>query len=154
MQTPAMTRDGFVWKKSRLIHGGSWERRYMRTERHMLVYFSEGLTKIQQSKIKDARAGGYRYRTVGVDPSEELDMREVIRSIDDIERVGADLNPLDYCLWADIERRMLATKKQGNESKAAYAKRLRRVALKTDRGTVRKAVQAPPSQTFSIGQCN
>ena len=31
-----MVRDGFVWKKSRLIHGGSWERRYMRTERHML----------------------------------------------------------------------------------------------------------------------
>ena len=72
MQTPAMTRDGFVWKKSRLIHGGSWERRYMRTERHMLVYFSEGLTKIQQSKIKDARAGGYRYRTVGVDPRFEI----------------------------------------------------------------------------------
>ena len=71
-----------------------------------------------------------------------------------LPRYSADLNPLDYCLWADIERRMLATKKQGKESKAAYAKRLRRVALKTDRGTVRKAVQAPPSQTFSIGQWN
>ena len=68
--------------------------------------------------------------------------------------IGADLNPLDYCLWADIERRMLATKKQGKESKAAYAKRLRRVAFQTDRATVRKAVQAPPSQTFSTGQWN
>ena len=92
-----MVRDGFVWKKSRLIHGGSWERRYMRTERHMLAYFSEGLAKIQQSKIKDARAGGYRYRTEGVDPSEELDMREVVQSIDDIVRVGADLHPVDEC---------------------------------------------------------
>ena len=69
-----------------------------------------------------------------------------------LPRYSADLNPLDYCLWADIERRMLATKKQGKESKAAYAKRLRRVALKTDRGTVRKAVQAPPSHTFSTGE--
>ena len=35
------------------------------------------------------------------------------------------------------------TKKKGKESQAACAKRLRRVALKTDRATVRKAVQAP-----------
>ena len=60
-----------------------------------------------------------------------------------LPRYSADLNPLDYSLWADIERRMLSTKKRGKESQAAYAKRLRRVALKTDRATVRKAVQAP-----------
>ena len=71
-----------------------------------------------------------------------------------LPRYSADLNPLDYCLWADIERRMLATKKKGKESKAAYAKRLRRVAFQTDRATVRKAVQEPPSHTFSTGQWN
>ena len=53
-----------------------------------------------------------------------------------------DLMPLDFSLWTDINRRMAATAPRGNETVAAFKRRLRRVALSTSTSTVRGAVAA------------
>ena len=47
--------------------------------------------------------------------------------------------PLDFSLWTDIDKRMLAGK-TGPESKVAFLKRLRRVALATDVGLVKRCL--------------
>ena len=51
-----------------------------------------------------------------------------------------DLNPLDFCIWAEIEKRALATRSAA-ETKTQYQKRLRKVALHMPRSLVRKAVE-------------
>ena len=60
--------------------------------------------------------------------------------------------PLDYCLWSEIERRMLDADISGTETKAQYVARLRQTALRLPRGLVRKAVdqmQGRIEETFS-----
>ena len=48
--------------------------------------------------------------------------------------------PLDYCLWTEIERRMLEANISGTETKAQYVARLRQTALRLPKGLVKKAV--------------
>ncbi len=49
--------------------------------------------------------------------------------------------PLDYCLWDDIERRMLEdTSVNGFESRQQFSARLRRTALRLPRALVRSAI--------------
>ena len=73
----AKVKDGFLWKKSRL---GMWQKKYVRTELHLLTYFSEGLETIEAATIADGGTARspYQYRTVGITPADELDMREVV----------------------------------------------------------------------------
>ena len=53
--------------------------------------------------------------------------------------------PLDFCLWTDIDKRMLAGK-TGPESKIAFLKRLRRVALATDAELVKRCLDSIKSR--------
>lgn len=55
-------------------------------------------------------------------------------------RYSPDLNPWDFSLWDDIQRRMDTSAPAGNESRAAFKERLRRTAMATPTATVKKAL--------------
>ena len=55
-------------------------------------------------------------------------------------RYSPDLNPLDYFLWEDIERRMQASEPEGRETIAAFKLRLQQTAKRTSPRTIRKAL--------------
>ena len=65
-------------------------------------------------------------------------------------RYSPDLMPLDFSLWTSIEERVAETAPKGNESVAAFKKRLRRVALATPETTVRAAVSAMRTRAAQI----
>ena len=60
-----------------------------------------------------------------------------------------DLNPLDFSIWAAIDKKALAGHKAG-ESMAAYKARLRRTALNMPRAEVRKAVEGIKQRAHAI----
>ncbi|CAK0823042.1 unnamed protein product [Prorocentrum cordatum] len=55
-------------------------------------------------------------------------------------KYSPDLNPLDYFLWAEVNRRMAEQSAPANESQSAYKARLRRVAMGIPKGVIRAAV--------------
>ena len=55
-------------------------------------------------------------------------------------KYSPDLNPCDYFLWKDIDRRMDQCAPSRREKRDAFLARLRRVALATDRAVIRKAL--------------
>ncbi len=58
-----------------------------------------------------------------------------------LPRSSPDLNPLDFSIWTDIERRMMKTgPKKRRETVHEYKIRLRKTAMTTSRALVRKAV--------------
>lgn len=58
-----------------------------------------------------------------------------------LPRYSPDLNPLDFCIWADIEKRMLmGGPKNGRENVEAYKVRLRRVAMATSKTLINRAL--------------
>ena len=68
----------------------------------------------------------------------------------DWPRYSPDLMPLDFCLWADIGRRLDDTAPKGRESIDAFKKRLRQVALRTSKATVVAAVGAMKKRAAQI----
>lgn len=65
-------------------------------------------------------------------------------------KYSPDLNPMDFFLWADIERRMVRTAPTGDESVKAFQKRLRRTALRTSRVLIEKAVDSIKKRAAAI----
>ena len=61
-----------------------------------------------------------------------------------------DLNPLDYFVWEEIERRMLVNAPRNVETVAAYKKRLRLTALRLPRNGVTRAVRAMPKRMRAV----
>ena len=61
-----------------------------------------------------------------------------------------DLNPLDYSIWSEINRCMLASTPKKMETATAYKARLRRTALRLPRAFVRKAILAMPRRIKAI----
>ena len=57
-------------------------------------------------------------------------------------RYSPDLMPLDFTLWESIREAMDKCNPRGRESLAAFKARLRRVALRTPKSVVKKAVEA------------
>ena len=55
-------------------------------------------------------------------------------------RYSPDLNPMDFFLWAEVERRMLAAKAPNKEAVAEYKARLRRAAFAMPGSVIEKAV--------------
>ena len=66
-------------------------------------------------------------------------------------RYAPDLMPLDYSLWAAIERKM-AENVVANESVDDYKKRPRRVALGLPEAVVKKAVMKIPERAAAIAK--
>ena len=61
-----------------------------------------------------------------------------------------DLNPLDYCLWEEISRRMVKGAPGRLETVQEYKKRLRRTALRLPTALVTRAVRAMPSRMRAV----
>ena len=55
-------------------------------------------------------------------------------------KYSPDLNPLDYFVWAEVNRRMESQSAPANESQTAYKSRLRRTALGIPASTIRAVV--------------
>ncbi|CAK0808495.1 unnamed protein product [Prorocentrum cordatum] len=55
-------------------------------------------------------------------------------------KYSPDLNPLDYFLWAEVNRRMAEQSAPANESQSACKARLRRVAMGIPKSVIRAAV--------------
>ena len=76
--------------------------------------------------------------------------REVGIRVLSLPRYSPDLNPLDYFLWADIQRRMDMTAPRGRETADAFKRRLRATAFATPRRSVRKAVAQMKDRAAAI----
>lgn len=61
-----------------------------------------------------------------------------------------DLNPLDYSLWEEVSRRMVASTPKDVETVVAYKKRLRITALRLPRSLVTKAVRSMPKRMRAV----
>ena len=62
-----------------------------------------------------------------------------------------DLNPLDFCIWADIERRMKkGGPKRGAEAFAKYKERLRKTAMSTSPAMITKALASMPKRILAV----
>lgn len=58
----------------------------------------------------------------------------------DFPKYSPDLNPLDYFVWAEVNRRMAGQRARVNESKDAYKKRLRQTAMGIPKSVISAAV--------------
>ena len=65
-------------------------------------------------------------------------------------RYSPDLNPLDFCVWNEIESRVLKNTPKEVETVAAYKKRLRLTALRLPASVVTKAVASIPKRMKAI----
>ena len=61
-----------------------------------------------------------------------------------------DLNPMDFYVWAEIERRMSKHRAPRNETQAQYKARLRRTAMNLPEAVVRKAVLSIKARAKAI----
>ena len=61
-----------------------------------------------------------------------------------------DLNPLDFCLWHEVERRMATSAPNRVETVQKYKKRLRLTALRLSPALVARAVSAMPARMRAI----
>ena len=69
--------------------------------------------------------------------------KELGYNIMSLPRTSPDLNPLAFCIWADIERRMRQNgPTKGRESVEQYKKRLRKTAMSTPRSNIKRHWQA------------
>ena len=57
-----------------------------------------------------------------------------------LPRSSPDLNPLEFFLWSDVERRLKQNAPRGRETLEAFKTRLRQVAMSTPRESVREAL--------------
>ena len=60
------------------------------------------------------------------------------------------MNPLDFFLWSEVERRMALHKPKVKETMAAFKARLRRVALSIACDVVKKAVTGMKKRAQAI----
>ena len=55
-------------------------------------------------------------------------------------KYSPDLNPMDFFVWAEVNRRMASQSPPANESQIAFKKRLRKTALGIPASAIRAAV--------------
>ena len=63
-----------------------------------------------------------------------------------------DLNPLDFCLWEEISKRMVLSAPNRVETVDAYKKHLRLTALRLPRSLVTRAVESMPRRMEAVVQ--
>ena len=88
---------------------------------------------------------------VGYESTKALETKDEL-SITAIQypRHSPDLNPMDFFLWAEVERRMLAGKAPNSETVAQYKARLRRTAFAIPSAVIEKAVANIKSRAWAI----
>lgn len=60
------------------------------------------------------------------------------------------MNPLDFFLWAEVNRRMAAQSAPANESRIAFKARLRRVAMGIPQSVIRAAVSKMKAKAAEV----
>jgi transposase len=65
-------------------------------------------------------------------------------------RYSPDLNPLDYSLWHEVERRTLESAPKTKETVDSYKERLWKTALGLPKAVVLKAVEALPKRARAV----
>ena len=61
-----------------------------------------------------------------------------------------DINPCDYALWDEVQRRVDSQPTPVSETVAEYKERLRKAALTIPKGTVRKLVASMKARTQDV----
>ena len=84
--------------------------------------------------VEDNDPTGYK-SNVAIEAKDELHIKPI-----DFPRYSPDLNPLDYYVWNEVNRRMAARKTPAKESVAAYKRRLKRVAMSIPKKSIQEAV--------------
>ena len=65
-------------------------------------------------------------------------------------KYSPDLNPLDFFLWAEVNRRMATQSPPVNESQTAFKARLRRVAMRIPESVIRAAVSKMKAKAAEV----
>ena len=79
----------------------------------------------------------------GYKSSKALEMKRSLKiKTVDLPRYSPDLNPCDYFLWAEVQKRMSEGEPDHAESAAKYKARLRKVAMGIPASVIRHGVQA------------
>ena len=65
-------------------------------------------------------------------------------------KYSPDLNPLDFFLWAEVNRRMAEQRPPANESPSAFKARLRRVAMGIPKSVIRAAVSKMKTKAAEV----
>ena len=65
-------------------------------------------------------------------------------------RYSPDLNPLDFSIWDEVERRMAKQKDPVRETVAKYKARLRRTAMNIPTEVIKKAVASIPERAATV----
>ena len=65
-------------------------------------------------------------------------------------KYSPDLNPLDFFVWSEVERRALSGRASGVVSAKAYRARLRRIATALPRGAIERALASIPKRAKAI----
>ena len=56
-------------------------------------------------------------------------------------RYSPDVNPLDFSIWSEVERKVLEKSQKSSETVESYKRRLRTTALSLPKSFVRKAIR-------------
>jgi transposase len=72
----------------------------------------------------------------------------------DLPKYSPDLNPLDFFVWSEVERRMNKAKVKQPESQAKYKARLRRTALGLPASMVKAAVASMKKRIQAVYEAN
>ena len=67
-------------------------------------------------------------------------------------RYSPDLNPLDFFLWHEVERRMAQRQAVRNESVESYKRRLRSVAMGIPRAVIKTAISGMKERAAAVWQ--
>ena len=94
--------------------------------------------------FEDNDPTGYK-SNCGKDAKAELGIEAVPMPV-----FSPDLNPLDFCLWEEVSRRMVAGAPSHVETVQEYKKRMRLVALRLSPKLVAKAVSAMPTRMLAV----
>lgn len=90
--------------------------------------------KAQYRILEDNDPTGYK-SNAAIDAKKELKIKPI-----PYPRYSPDLNPLDYYLWNEVQRRMLLQTPKKQESKQDYMVRLRKTAFAIPQAEIRLAV--------------
>ena len=69
---------------------------------------------------------------------------------DNTNDTNNDVNPMDFFVWSDVERRMAKQKDPRNESIGAYKARMRRTAMNTPAKLIRRAVTSMRTRATAV----
>ena len=94
--------------------------------------------------LEDNEPMGYKSRKA-IEATDELSTKAI-----QYPRYSPDLNPMDFFLWAEVERRMFAAKAPSKETVAQYKTRLRRTAFAIPGSVIEKTVADFKRQTTAV----